>query len=40
MQDLQKVAKQTDLTDHQQYVLEELKLWFESVMPESEELAS
>lgn len=40
MQDLQKVAKQTDLTDHQQYVLEELKLWFESVMPEPEELAS
>lgn len=36
MQDLQAVAKQAGLTDHQQYVLEELKLWFESVMPESE----
>ena len=35
MRDLQSVAKQ-QLTDHQQYVLEELKLWFESVMPESE----
>lgn len=35
MRDLQSVAKQK-LTDHQQYVLEELKLWFESVMPESE----
>lgn len=33
MQDLQAVSK-TELTDHQQYVLEELKLWFESVMPE------
>lgn len=35
MRDLQSVAKQ-QLTDHQQYVLEELKLWFESVMPEPE----
>lgn len=35
MQDLQAVAK-TELTDHQLYVLEELKLWFESVMPESD----
>lgn len=35
MRDLQSVAKQK-LTGHQQYVLEELKLWFESVMPESE----
>ena len=32
MQDLQTAAK-TELTDHQQYVLEELKLWFESIMP-------
>lgn len=36
MQDLQAVAKQANLTDHQLYVLEELKLWFESVMPEGE----
>ena len=40
MHDLQAVAEQKGLTDHQQYVLEELKLWFESVMPESEELTS
>lgn len=33
MQDLQAVMK-NELTDHQQYVIEELKLWFESVMPE------
>lgn len=36
MQDMQTVAKQPGLTDHQLYVLEELKLWFESVMPVSE----
>lgn len=40
MHDLQAVAEQKGLTDHHQYVLEELKLWFESVMPESEELTS
>lgn len=31
--DLQTLASKGDLTDHQMYVLEELKLWFESVMP-------
>lgn len=36
MQDMQAVAKQTDITDHQRYVLEELRLWFESIMPEGE----
>lgn len=36
MQDIQAVAKQTDITDHQRYVLEELRLWFESIMPEGE----
>lgn len=30
---LQVLAAKTDLSDHQLYVLEELKLWFESVMP-------
>jgi exodeoxyribonuclease-1 len=30
---LQKLASSNTLTDHQQYVLEELKLWFESIMP-------
>lgn len=30
---LQALAAKTDLSDHQLYVLEELKLWFESVMP-------
>lgn len=35
MQDMQEVAKKPEeLSDHQQYVLEELKLWFESIMPE------
>ena len=37
MQELQKVAARTDLTSHQQYVCEELKLWFESIMPEAGE---
>lgn len=37
MKDLQTVAKQPDLSDHQIYVLEELKLWFESVMPVAED---
>lgn len=30
---LQALATSTDLTDHQMYVLEEIKLWFESIMP-------
>lgn len=37
LQDLQTVSKQADLSDHQQYVCEELKLWFESIMPIAEE---
>lgn len=38
MQDMQAVAKKPEeLSDHQQYVLEELKLWFESIMPETVE---
>lgn len=36
MQDMQKVAA-GELTDHQQFVLTELKLWFESIMPEPAE---
>ena len=32
--DMQTVTRQEDLSDHQKYVLEELKLWFESIMPE------
>lgn len=36
MQDLQAAAGQTGLSDHQQYVLEELKLWFEAIMPVGE----
>lgn len=37
MRDLQKVAAAGGLTEHQQFVLEELKLWFESIMPEPDE---
>lgn len=37
LQDLQTVSKQADLSDHQQYVCEELKLWLESIMPIAEE---
>jgi len=35
---LQEVAAQPDLTGHQQYLLEELKLYAESIMPEMDEL--
>ena len=37
MQDMQTIAKTQGLTEHQQYVLEELKLWFESIMPAPED---
>lgn len=37
MKDLQALAIKGDLTEHQTYVLEELKLWFESVMPTSDD---
>lgn len=33
LRDLQKLMTQSGLSDHQQFVLEELKLWYESVMP-------
>lgn len=36
MKDFQAQSKRTDLSTHQQYILEELKLWLESIMPESE----
>lgn len=36
MKDLQALAGRQDLTDHQQFVLEELKLWYESVIPVDE----
>lgn len=34
MKSLQAAAVRTDLSDHQMYVLEELKLWYESIVPE------
>jgi len=37
LQDLQAVSKQANLSDHQQYVCEEMKLWFESIMPVGED---
>jgi exodeoxyribonuclease-1 len=36
MKDLQAQAAKSSLSDHQQYVLEELKLWLESILPESD----
>ncbi len=33
MMELQRNAKNNNLSEHQQYVLEELRLWFESIMP-------
>lgn len=36
MQELQTTARRTDLSEHQLYTLEELKLWFGAVMPEAE----
>lgn len=36
MRDLQALAAKTDLSDHQQFVLEELKLWYESIAPVSD----
>jgi exodeoxyribonuclease-1 len=36
MRDLQTLASKQDLSDHQQFVLEELKLWYESVIPVEE----
>ncbi len=36
MKDMDFHARRTDLSDHQRFVLEELKLWFESVTPEAE----
>lgn len=33
MEELQKLSVDQSLTSHQQYVLEELKLWFESISP-------
>lgn len=33
MRELQAALKRSDLSDHQQFVLEELRLWFESVYP-------
>ena len=36
MKDMNYAARRTDLSDHQRYVLEELRLWFESVSPEAE----
>lgn len=36
MRDLQALANKQDLSEHQQFVLEELKLWYESVMPVEE----
>lgn len=37
MAELQTVMKRDDLTDHQQYVCEELRLWFESVYPAADD---
>jgi len=36
MNRLQEIAAKEDLTGHQQYIIEELKLYAESIMPESE----
>ncbi len=36
MRDLQTLAAKQSLTDHQQFVLEEMKLWYESVLPVEE----
>lgn len=36
MKDMERNAARTDLSDHQMFVLEELKLWLESIMPEGE----
>ncbi len=33
MKDMQQIASKQDLTDHQQFILEELKLWYEAVLP-------
>lgn len=33
---LQALATKTNVTDHQMYILEEIKLWFESIMPLSD----
>ncbi len=38
MKSMQKVALRDDLSSHQQYVLEELKLWIEAIMPDEYEL--
>lgn len=37
MRDLQALAAKSGLSDHQQFVLEELKLWYESIVPVSED---
>jgi exodeoxyribonuclease-1 len=36
VKELDVMSRKTDLTDHQQYILEELKLWLERVMPETD----
>ena len=37
MGELQEQSIRTDVTTHQQYILEEVKLWLEAIMPESDE---
>lgn len=37
LKDFQAQSQRSDLTSHQQYVLEELKLWLESIVPEVDE---
>lgn len=36
VKELDAVSRRSDLSDHQQYIIEELKLWLERVMPESD----
>lgn len=38
LRSMQKIATKDDLSNHQQYVLEELKLWVEAIMPDEYEL--
>ena len=37
LDEMQKLATRDDLSSHQQYVLEELQLWMESILPEDEQ---
>ena len=37
MKSMHTVAARDDLSSHQQYVLEELKLWVEAIMPDEYE---